>query len=93
MEEYREQPQVNQTLRGPIVQNLAQTGLDRDCPFKPAPASHDNSRSRPSGSSDSSEEPQLLSAESAEAVSEEDFSEYVGKVYQYLQVRKPNFLC
>lgn len=89
VEEYREQPQVNQTLRGPIVQNLAQTGLDQDCPFRAAPASHDNSRSCLSGSSDSSEEPQLLSAESAEAVSEDDFSEYVGKVYQYLQVRKP----
>ena len=92
MEEYREQPQANQTLRGPIVQNLAQTGLDRDCPFRAASASHDNSQNGPHDSSDSSEEPQLLSVESAEAVSEEEFSEFVGRVYQYLQVCKPSFL-
>ena len=103
VEEYREQPQANQTLRGPIVQNLAQTGLDQDCPFRPAPADHDrglngaqnssaqnsadqDSAARHSAGHQSDTEPERLSPEAAEKVSEEEFSEYVSRVYQYLQV-------
>ncbi|KAL3147924.1 Magnesium chelatase, variant 2 [Trebouxia sp. C0010 RCD-2024] len=73
VEEYREKPEANQTLRAPIIQNLAQTGLDRDCPFR-------------SPSADSDAEPELLTAESAQGVSEDEFSEYVSRIYQYLQV-------
>ena len=72
MEEYREKPEANQTLRAPIIQNLAQTGLDQDCPFSTL-------------SAESNSEPELLTAESAEGVSEDGFSEYVGRIYQYLQ--------
>lgn len=74
VEEYREKPEANQTLRAPIIQNLAQTGLDRDCPFR-------------SPSADSDAEPELLTAESAQGVSEDEFSEYVSRIYQYLQAR------
>lgn len=77
MEEYREKPEANQTLRAPIIQNLAQTGLDQDCPFRPS-------------SVESTSEPELLAPESAEGVSEDDFSEYVSRIYQYLQV---GFCC
>lgn len=73
LEEYREKPEANQSLRGPIIQNLSQTGLDQDCPFRPAASS--------------SSESELLSPESAEAVSEQEFTDYVSRVYQYLQVR------
>lgn len=75
VEEYRENPEGNQTLRAPIVQNLAQTGLDQDCPFKAS-----------STSAESTSEPELLTPECAEGVSEDDFSEYVSSIYQYLQV-------
>jgi len=74
VEEYREKPEANQTLRAPIIQNLSQTGLGQDCPFRHASADS------------SSSDPELLSPDSAESVSEEDFSEYVGRIYQYLQV-------
>lgn len=72
MEEYREKPEANQTLRAPIIQNLAQTGLEQDCPFR-------------SPCAESTSEPELLTPESAEGVSENDFSEYVSRIYQYLQ--------
>jgi len=74
VEEYREKPEANQSLRAPIIQNLTQTGLDQDCPFRPASADS------------SSSDPELLAPDSAESVSEEEFSEYVGWIYQYLQV-------
>ena len=74
VDEYREKPEANQTLRAPIIQNLSQTGLDQDCPFRHAPSDASSSKS------------ELLTPDSAETVSEEDFSEYVGRVYQYLQV-------
>ncbi|KAL0032609.1 hypothetical protein WJX77_010520 [Trebouxia sp. C0004] len=74
VEEYREKPEANQSLRATIIQNLSQTGLDQDCPFRHASADS------------SSTESELLSPDSAESVSEEDFSEYVGQIYQYLQV-------
>lgn len=73
VEEYREKPEANQTLRAPIIQNLAQTGLDQDCPFR-------------GPSAESTSEYELLTPESAEGVSEDDFSEYVSRIYQYLQV-------
>ena len=75
VEEYREKPEANQSLRAPIIQNLSQTGLDQDCPFRHATAD-----------SSSSADPELLAPDSAESVSEEEFSEYVGRIYQYLQV-------
>ena len=68
------------------MQNLAQTGLDRDCPFRAAAGDQGRRRNGSDGLQASAEGPELLSPESAEAVSEEDFSEYVGRVYQYLQV-------
>lgn len=89
VEEYREQPQANQTLRGPIVENLAQTGLDQDCPFRPAPADQGRTSNGSHGCQTSNAEPELLSAESVESVSEGDFTEYIGRVYQYLQVTNP----
>lgn len=72
MEEYREKPEVNQTLRAPIIQNLAQTGLDQDCPFR-------------TPSAESTSKPELLTPESVEGVNQDDFSEYVSRIYQYLQ--------
>ncbi|DBA83121.1 TPA: Magnesium chelatase [Trebouxia sp. C0005] len=74
VEEFREKPEANQSLRAPIIQNLSQTGLDRDCPFRHASADS------------SSSDPELLAPDSAESVSEEEFSDYVGRIYQYLQV-------
>ena len=74
VEEYREKPEANQSLRAPIIQNLSQTGLDQDCPFRHASAASATSES------------ELLAPDSAESVSEENFSEYVGQIYQYLQV-------
>ena len=72
VEEYREKPAANQALRAPIIQNLAQTGLDQDCPFRPGPA-------------ETLSESHLLTPEAAEGVDEEDFCEYVSRIYQYLQ--------
>ena len=73
VEEYRDKPDANQSLKGPIVQNLAQSGLDQDCPFR-------------SQTAQALSESQLLTPESAEAVSDEEFTEYVSRIYQYLQV-------
>ena len=33
--EFREDPQRNEALRGPIVENLRAAGLHKDCPFRP----------------------------------------------------------
>ena len=77
VEEYREKPEASQALRAPIIQNLAQTGLDQDCTFRSAPA-------------ESSSESHLLTPEAAETVDEQDFSEYVSRIYQYLQASTCN---
>lgn len=34
--EYREQPDNNEALKGPILELLLQAGLQDDCPFDPA---------------------------------------------------------
>lgn len=94
VEEYREQPQANHALRGPIVENLAQTGLDRDCPFKPPPSGQGHTHSDSENESQTADaESVLLSAESVADVSDEDFTEYVGRVYQYLQVKSTVQMC
>lgn len=81
--EFREDPERNGTLRGPIVESLMAAGLHQDCPFRPA--------SSPSASSNGhSGEAEELTAETAADVPIADFAEYAGRLNSYLQV---TFAC
>ena len=69
--EYREDPANSQALRASIVGSLKASGLQEDCPFRPAQGA---------------EPAEVLTAEAAEALDEPKFTEYVGRLYTYLQV-------
>ena len=64
---------ANASLKGPIVQNLTQAGLEQECPFQPA-------------KHNASEAGTEMSEEAAEDIPNADFTEWVGRVYVYLQV-------
>ncbi|KAL4458671.1 hypothetical protein ABPG75_013536 [Micractinium tetrahymenae] len=72
--EYRENPEANEALKGPVLELLASAGLQEDCPFDQQQAA------LPGG------ERQVLGAEDADSISTEAFAEYASRVYQYLQV-------
>ena len=76
--EFREDPQRNGALRGPIIENLRASGLDKDCPFRPPHALHANGHV-------SSSEDGSLTAESAAEVPLAEFEEYAGRLNSYLQ--------
>lgn len=80
--EFREDPERNAALRGPIVENLRAAGLQKDCPFRPAHAAS-NGKAGSNGTDEDSD----LSAEAAMDVPVEEFAEYAGRLYSYLQVR------
>lgn len=81
--EYRENPKTSDVLKGPILELLASSGLQEDCPFdEAAAAAAEDSKSGSSGGG----EKRVLGAEDAEGISTEAFSEYAARVYQYLQV-------
>ena len=71
VDEYRENPVANASLKGPIVQSLVQAGLEQECPLQPAKAA---------------EAVTEMSEEAAEGIPDADFTEWVGRVYVYLQV-------
>ena len=60
-------------LQGPIVENLLAAGLEKDCPFAQADAARGS-------------EAQVLTAETVETVSDDDFMAYTGLINTYLQV-------
>ena len=59
--------------QGPIVENLLAAGLEKDCPFAHADAARGL-------------EAQVLTAETVNAVSDDDFMSYTGTINTYLQV-------
>ncbi|KAK9843478.1 hypothetical protein WJX81_004582 [Elliptochloris bilobata] len=69
--EFRQDPAAGEGLRGPIVAALQQSGLQADCPFRPA------------GADGAAEQ---LTPESAADVDTGEFAEYAGRLNQYLQV-------
>lgn len=69
LSEYRENPEAGRPLRGPIIANLNQAGLQDDCPFAPAGAGV---------------EAVMLDEQSVEDISEEAFAEYASRLYAYL---------
>ena len=73
VDEYRENPVANASLKRPIVQSLTQAGLEQECPLQPA-------KHNPA------EAGTEMSEEAAEEISDADFTEWVGRVYVYLQV-------
>ena len=81
MAEFREDPQRNANLRGPIVENLRAAGLQKDCPFpssgSAAPSDDDTANS---------EAEEDLTAEAASSIPVERFAEYAGQLNSYLQV-------
>ncbi len=74
VDEYRENPVANASLKGSIVQSLTQAGLEQECPLQPAKHT-------------SAEAGTEMSKKAAEEIPEADFTEWVGRVYLYLQVR------
>lgn len=72
--EYREQPETNEALKGPILELLASSGLQEDCPFDEAAAAAGERR--------------LLAAEDADAIDTPAFTQYASRVYQYLQASR-----
>ena len=80
--EFREDPQRNTALRGPIVENLRAAGLQKDCPFRPASgAVASNGHARGANKTDQDD----LTAEAAMEVPVKEFAEYAGRLYAYLQ--------
>lgn len=72
LNEYKEDPVSNDSLRGPIVDTLNLAGLQEDCPYLPDPLKPDS--------------PKFLRPDNVSEVDAEAFLVYAGKVYQYLQV-------
>lgn len=72
MAEYRENPEGNEVLKSVIVENLDKAGLQEDCPFRPATEGA---------------EKEMLTPEAAEKLDTATFTEYIGRLYTYLQVR------
>ncbi len=69
IQEYREDPEKNTVLKEGIIKKIADTGLEKDCPFAAA---------RQFGIE--------LIPENAKLFSQDVFSDYLVKLYEYLQV-------
>jgi magnesium chelatase subunit H len=76
LQEYREDPEVNQALQESIVQLLNAAGLQEDCPY---------SSSSSSNNKEEEKKKKILSGEEAVAIPPSEFKEYASRVYVYLQ--------
>ncbi|KAK9800208.1 hypothetical protein WJX73_009512, partial [Symbiochloris irregularis] len=92
--EFREDPEHNAALRGPIVENLRAAGLQKDCPLPNLTTASSNGAAGSNGhgaaAPDVAEghvegEPELT-AEAVMEIPVHDFAEYAGRLYSYLQV-------
>lgn len=72
LQEYREDPEVNQPLQESIVQLLNAAGLQEDCPYT-------------RNNNNNIEEKKMLSGEEAVAIPPGEFKDYASQVYVYLQ--------
>lgn len=67
--EYRDSPEGSVSLRVPIVELLSSSGLQRDCPYNDPTTGI----------------PMELTADTVEAVPDEEFGNYISRLYLYLQ--------
>lgn len=93
MAEFREDPERNAALRGPIVENLRAAGLHKDCPLPFAGSAGSNGAAGSNGhlaagSGEGEAEPEFT-AEAAMDIPVQEFAEYAGRLYSYLQVLSP----